>query len=584
MAKEEQLKKKLKKEEKKREKANAKALEKKKKEEAKALKRQKAEAKRKKLSKYETKKTNFFLQKAELSGAFFIQMLDIFNEKVDTVISGLGRLIESGAANFIVILDYVIDLSVWYVVRTFIFFLRHVFDFREYLNRTRKKFIKSIIEIGIVAAILTVTYGSVIDYEYAYNGRVLGIVNDQTQVVDILDLISDELSQEYEAAIKINAERDITFKPVLSMNQDIDKADDVLKKFSYLGEIYVDAYGIFANGSQVAALDTEEDANSVLQMIKNKYITNEGEYEEVTFLEDVEIKEVQVSLAKLFNKETAVEYITGAISQINHVVEDGDTVDDICAFYGISFDEFMEMNPEYDSNVGMRVGDVFRILTNKPLLTLETVRVAQFAQAIPFDTEYVDSSSYYLDTYIISQEGVEGRKSVTARVKEVNGQVMAEEILAEEVLVEPTNRIVAHGTKPIPPREGTGTFIAPVSGYQIGSRYGYRVNPVNGVWGLHYGIDLQASHGTYIHAADGGVVVQAGWNGGHGYSVTIDHGGLYRTLYAHCSTVLVSEGDLVYQDQVIARVGSTGNSTGPHCHFEIQYDGTAVDPENYISF
>jgi len=121
---------------------------------------------------------------------------------------------------------------------------------------------------------------------------------------------------------------------------------------------------------------------------------------------------------------------------------------------------------------------------------------------------------------------------------------------------------------------GTGTFLRPVN-VAISSRYGYR-------WGrMHLGDDYATSVGTPIRASDGGTVVTAGWYYGYGLTVIIDHGGGVRTLYGHCSKLYVSVGDKVFQGQNIAAVGNTGNSTGPHCHFEIIINGNHVDPSLY---
>jgi murein DD-endopeptidase MepM/ murein hydrolase activator NlpD len=99
---------------------------------------------------------------------------------------------------------------------------------------------------------------------------------------------------------------------------------------------------------------------------------------------------------------------------------------------------------------------------------------------------------------------------------------------------------------------------------------------------MHYGVDFSTSTGTPIKAADGGTVTLSGWYYGYGYTVIIDHGSGVKTLYGHCSALYVSVGEKVYQGQTIAAVGNTGNSTGPHCHFEIIINGTNVNPENYL--
>ena len=128
--------------------------------------------------------------------------------------------------------------------------------------------------------------------------------------------------------------------------------------------------------------------------------------------------------------------------------------------------------------------------------------------------------------------------------------------------------------------QGTGQLGWPVSG-EITSPYGYRVHPIWGTTIYHSGIDIGVDEGTPVHAADGGVVVWSGWMGGYGYAVVIDHGNGLSTLYGHNSELAVDEGQSVAKGQVISYAGSTGNSTGPHVHFEVRVNGDPVDPVSY---
>lgn len=130
-----------------------------------------------------------------------------------------------------------------------------------------------------------------------------------------------------------------------------------------------------------------------------------------------------------------------------------------------------------------------------------------------------------------------------------------------------------------------GTFIWPVPGCTyITSRYGPRYHPVTGLFqSSHAGLDINASTGTAIVAADGGTVTLAGVNGGYGNCVMIDHGNGYYTLYAHMSSIAVTKGMEVFQGATIGYVGSTGISTGPHCHFEIRENGATTDPAAWFS-
>ena len=128
---------------------------------------------------------------------------------------------------------------------------------------------------------------------------------------------------------------------------------------------------------------------------------------------------------------------------------------------------------------------------------------------------------------------------------------------------------------------GSGVFIWPTSG-PITSPFGYRIHPIFGTQIYHSGIDIGVDTGTPIMAADSGVVVEADWLGGYGYAVVIDNGNGLSTLYGHNSELAVSPGQSVQQGQVIAYAGSTGYSTGPHCHFEVRVDGSPVDPMGYL--
>ena len=124
------------------------------------------------------------------------------------------------------------------------------------------------------------------------------------------------------------------------------------------------------------------------------------------------------------------------------------------------------------------------------------------------------------------------------------------------------------------------SFVRPVQA-RISSYFGWRNVAVNGNR-HHAGIDLAAPWGTPVRAARDGVVDRAGWWGTYGNAVALDHGDDSETRYAHLSSIAVSGGDLVRQGDVIGYVGSTGASTGPHLHFELRFDGRAVDPLGYL--
>ena len=131
------------------------------------------------------------------------------------------------------------------------------------------------------------------------------------------------------------------------------------------------------------------------------------------------------------------------------------------------------------------------------------------------------------------------------------------------------------------PVQGSGAMIWPLGG-PITSDFGWRVHPITGAQRFHSGIDIGGDYGDAICAAQAGTVEYAGWISGYGNAVIINHGGGISTLYGHCQSLNVSVGENVSQGDVIAYCGSTGNSTGPHCHFEVRENGEPVNPLSYL--
>ena len=197
--------------------------------------------------------------------------------------------------------------------------------------------------------------------------------------------------------------------------------------------------------------------------------------------------------------------------------------------------------------------------------------------------DYQENLSYKVDDLAASeaeqaalQESLEAYKAeseaeydrIASEMQDVSNQIAALSAQA-----------AANGSVPM----GDGTLIWPTpSCTTTNSAYGYRVHPIYGTVKFHAGEDIPAGYGAEILAAASGTVVTAGWVSGYGNYTVIDHGGGLMTAYGHQSSFAVSVGDVVTQGQVIGYVGSTGNSTGPHLHFEVYVNGATVDPKSYF--
>ena len=218
---------------------------------------------------------------------------------------------------------------------------------------------------------------------------------------------------------------------------------------------------------------------------------------------------------------------------------------------------------------------VFETLSDR--LDVRARRSVTYTETIPFGTVTRENDAEYQDYRETVRQGQTGEAVVTAEIQTLDGEENERTIVARTVLRSASDEIVEVGTKNI--GIGTGSFVRPVSGYTFTSAFKWR-------WGrLHSGVDLAVPEGTPVRASDNGKVILAENSGdGYGNYIILDHGNGFKTLYGHNSALCVSVGDIVSQGDLIAYSGSTGNSTGPHLHFEIHLDDEKVDPERFLSF
>lgn len=207
-------------------------------------------------------------------------------------------------------------------------------------------------------------------------------------------------------------------------------------------------------------------------------------------------------------------------------------------------------------------------------LQVTTVERTVQDETVPYEQVRAEDPERYVDEAPVVTPGSDGLNRVTWEVTCLNGEFQDAEVVDTQVLTEAVDEVTTVGTKERP------EYIWPASG-RISSRFGPRNIAVGSK--NHKGIDIAASYGSDIVAAKAGTVIYAQWNSsGYGYLVKIEHEDGDVTYYAHNSSLTVSVGDEVQQGDVIAKAGSTGRSSGTHCHFEIRVDGTPVNPLDYL--
>ena len=225
----------------------------------------------------------------------------------------------------------------------------------------------------------------------------------------------------------------------------------------------------------------------------------------------------------------------------------------------------------------IRVGDELIVTVPEPELSVERKEENYYEEDYEAEVVYVDNDEWYTNQTKVLQEPSAGHRKVVAIVSYRNNAEVEREIIKEEIVLEAVPKIVERGTK-IPP-----TYIKPISGGRLSSKFGKRSAPTRGASTYHKGVDWATPVGTAVMASASGTVAKAGWGRGYGYVVYINHPDGRQTRYGHLSKVLVSAGQKVSQGDKIALSGNTGVSSGPHIHFEILINGTQVNPFDYLN-
>ena len=339
------------------------------------------------------------------------------------------------------------------------------------------------------------------------------------------------------------------------------------------------AYCLYVDGERIGATPYEGALEELLEQLQQAATTEETI--SCSFKEEVEIKQEYVATEEIMNLGYLAETLYSTkTAEVTYEVKKGDTWSQIAENHGLTSKELLALNPGYDINK-LQIGEILTLSASVPYLTMTVVQQERYVEDVMYDIQYTDSANMYKGDEKVTSAGQFGAADVVANVTYVNGEETERTILSSVTLKEPVTEERLRGTKERPTWYPTGTFRWPVSG-RVTSYFGGRRSP-GGIGSTnHKGIDIAAPKGTPVYAADGGTVTYAGWMSGYGYLVRISHGNGYETYYGHNSRLLVSVGQKVYKGQQIAKVGSTGNSTGNHCHFEVRYNGVAKNPLNYL--
>ncbi len=437
-------------------------------------------------------------------------------------------------------------------------------------------FLSGALVVAAICALLSVfTVGVHVNYDGYRLGTVSGRHTVTTALSDIESITRDtlkDLSYTVDTS-SLDLETEIVPRRTMETRQELEQQlTNQLGLVQYANVLYID-------GEPVVATTYDGALEELLEQLKIGYITTNTV--ECYFVENVEIREEYISTSYVMNLGYIAEILNETKSgEVSYTVVKGDAPSTVAEKFGMTLEDLKKTNPGYDWSI-LHVGDVLTISNAVPYLTVVNVERQNYLQDMPYGVEYEDNDAMYQGEYKVISKGQFGKADICANVSYVNGEETNREVVSSVTLTSPVTELQQRGTKERPSWFPTGSFGWPCNGV-ITSRFGYRNTGIRGASTYHEGIDIANGYGTPIYASDGGTVIHSGWQGGYGYLVIIDHGNGYQTYYGHNSSLKVSVGDHVYKGQQIAKMGSTGVSSGSHCDFRIKLNGTFLNPLNYL--
>lgn len=450
---------------------------------------------------------------------------------------------------------------------------------------------------ALLVLLITVNYWNGVTFalEVIYNDQSIGYISDESVYIEARNMVRDRLSAgggSVEATVasqssNLNAQYELTLVSLEELNDAQTISDKMIENSV---DNLTHACGIYIDGQFICAVKNEADAKTVFNGIlapyeadaaNNGYIVGFAEtidYVQGLYRDDESVMWDAAELESTLVNEKGIE---------TYITSEGDTLTSISSAYGIGENELEKLNPDVDfeelsEGTVLTVKDAEKYISIKKTVTTSSIR------DVEFETVKRRDATKYSGYRKVIQEGVNGSERVTKTQIFIDG-VLYDTEYSYETLKEAVDEIVTVGTKTsyngvyIGEASSSGFLWPAPSCHYVSSPYGWR----NSGW--HNGIDLVKSGGgalgtPVIASKSGRVEVVQRSSSGYGNMVLINHGDGYKTRYAHMvkGSIRVSVGDYVEAGQTIGKVGSTGNSTGPHLHFEVIVNGETRNPKNYI--
>ena len=339
-----------------------------------------------------------------------------------------------------------------------------------------------------------------------------------------------------------------------------------------------EATAVYIDGSLQFVTQDGDHLRSYLESVKQPYEDASDPNVRVSFVHDISLVDGLYLQASMVSYSDILSVLNEGGGARTYTAAEGDTVQTVLDATGVAWDSLAALNPDL-TGTDQELASGTEVITgvqSPDLLQVKVIRRESYTSEIPYDTVETQSSEYDFGETVVTSAGQNGLQEITQDITYIDGVQTEISTVSVETLQEPVSEYVTKGThlkSGMTANYGSGEWMWPVPQYTYVSRW---------MSSFHKGADICAAYGTPIYASDSGVVVTAGYHYSYGNYVVIDHGNGWTTLYGHMSALGCSSGQAVERGEVIGYVGSTGNSTGNHCHFEMHHNGTLVSARNFF--
>lgn len=444
-------------------------------------------------------------------------------------------------------------------------------------------------------------------YQVYLGGQKIGLINSKDDLYNLIDKEQEGIKKKYNVD-KVYPPEGLEVEKILTYKTNLKTSEQIYDEINDIDPFTIEGYEVTVKKGDkkikfyiLHKEDLDEAVkNTVLSFVKedeyNNYLNGvekdsneEGRsITDIYFESDLSIKKTYISTEEniITDKDTLKMYFLFGTTNLTgtYKVKASDTIESIAYNNKLGVEDFLVANPDIKGeNALLAVGQEVTIAAINPVSNIIVESFETEMQEVEYDTEIQYDNKLSVEETYVKQEGSNGLSKVVYATKESNGVILDSQMASEDVITEPTKKIVVAGAKGVYYVGNSTYWVWPTSKpYRISSCYSYRNHPIRGQYHFHAALDITGTKSKNIYAIQSGTVISSfndnGYHQGAGNNIKIEHANNYVSQYMHLAKSLVKVGDHVEKGQLIGIMGRTGSATGVHLDFRVFKNGNNINP------